>query len=178
MTPRLHTITHTTRVHASAEIVWHHITEVDIAAFSHPPILRLLDVPKPTHAEVTHAGEGGARIAYFANGLRFTQTITAWQPCHSYVFTFQPDPGFRVGYLLDLADGPFQMKTGAYEIEASDSAEMSHVTLSLTSTYQLRGIAGSLLALPVRAVLSLFQRYLLHGIRANAERDAHGGSHA
>ncbi|MBK8902118.1 MAG: SRPBCC family protein [Anaerolineaceae bacterium] len=161
-------IEHVTAVRAPAGIVWRHVTEVDIASFDHPAYLALLGIPKPLRAEVTQAGEGGRRVAYFANGRTFTQQITTWQPHTRYDFTFKASPGFRVGYLLDLADGPFQMTAGSYRIVPGQDA----VQLVLTSQFMLRGFIGWCLYLPVRLVLALFQRYLLRGIKANAERDA------
>ena len=168
---KIHRIEHSTSIHAPAEIVWNHITEVDIASFDHPAYLALLGIPKPLRAEVTNPGVGGRRTAYFANGRCFTQEITIWQPCKQYDFTFHADPGFRVGYLFDLSDGPFQMTAGSYRIVPSGG----RVQLFLASEYALRGFFGWCLAIPVRLVLNLFQRYLLRGIKANAEREA---SHA
>lgn len=108
-----HTIEHSTQINASAETVWQHITEVDIASFRHPAYFSLLGIPKPLRAHLDEPGVGGARIAYFSNKRHFSQEITEWQPFERYAFTFQADPGFRVAYVLDLADGPFQMKAGA-----------------------------------------------------------------
>ncbi len=167
MSKERHTIEHSTFINAPAEVVWQHITEVDIASFRHPAYFALLGIPKPLRAEIVRAGVGGARTAFFANGRRFIQQITAWQPFERYAFTFQADPGFRVGYLLDLADGPFRMAAGAYHITPGDGG----VTLALSSAYELHGLAGLGLRLPVRLVLELFQRYLLRGIKANAERE-------
>ena len=98
--------------------------------------------------------------------LRFSQEITDWHPGQRYAFTFRADPGFRVAYALDLCDGPFRMVAGAYEM----SATATGTRLALFSQYELRGATGALLGAPVRAVLGLFQQYLLRGIRANAER--------
>jgi hypothetical protein len=162
-----YTIEHAIHIRATAVSVWQHITQVDIASFRHPLYLSLLGIPKPLRAEVTRPGVGGARTAYFANGLRFTQEITEWQPSQRYDFTFQADPGFRVAYLLDLSDGPFQMKAGSYRIVPGEDG----VQLTLTSRYELNGIGGLSLHIPVRLVLELFQRYLLRGIKANAERE-------
>ncbi len=161
-------IEHVTNIQAPAEIVWQHVTEVDIASFRHPAYFTLLGIPKPLRAEVTEPGVGGRRVAFFDNGRTFTQEITAWQPHTQYDFTFKADPGFRVGYLLDLSDGPFQMKAGAYHIVPGQNG----VRLTLKSQYELRGFFGWCLAMPVRLVMDLFQRYLLRGIKANAERDA------
>ena len=163
----LHRVEHVTEVQAPADIVWRHVTEVDIASFRHPAYFKLLGIPKPLRAEVTQPGVGGRRVAFFDNGRTFTQKITAWQPNSQYNFTFQADPGFRVGYLLDLSAGPFQMKSGAYRIVPGEGG----VQLTLASQYELRGFWGWCLSIPVRLVLDLFQRYLLRGIKANAERD-------
>jgi hypothetical protein len=161
-----HRIESSTDVHASADAIWGEITEVDIASFQHPTYLRLLDIPKPLRAEIVATGVGGSRVATFGNGRRFSQRITEWQPHERYAFTFEPDPGFRVAYVLDLSRGPFRLCSGAYRIETSPSG----TRLSLASEYELEGTAGALLRWPTRGVLSLFQRYLLQGIKANAER--------
>jgi hypothetical protein len=155
-----------TRIAARPEAVWREVTDVDIASFRHPPYLAALGIPKPLRAEVVRSGVGGARVAYFSNGLRFSQEITAWEPCAHYAFTFKPDPGFRVAYLLDLADGPFRMVSGAYRLAPVEGGTV----LSLSSDYELRGLAGALLGVPVRLVLRLFQAYLLRGLGQNAVR--------
>ena len=151
---------------ASTESVWNQVTQLDIAAFRHPLYLSALGIPKPLRAEVLRGGVGGARVAHFSNNLRFAQEITDWKPGERFAFTFKPDPGFRVAYLLDLSDGPFRITAGAYDL--APSANGTHLTLS--STYDLHGVFGAILRWPVRLVLYLFQAYLLRGIRANAER--------
>ncbi len=165
-----HQIEHTANIAASAETVWQAVTQVDIAAFRHPAYLALLGIPKPLRAELLRTGVGGVRIAYFANKRRFAQTITAWQPPAHYAFTFKADPGFRVAYCLDLADGPFRMVAGAYQLGPA----VRGTRLVLSSQYELRGALGACLRVPVRLVLHLFQTYLLQGIQTNAERGAHG----
>lgn len=120
------------------------------------------------------ARAGGVRIAYFDNDKRFTQEVTFWKPLEQYSFTFRADPGFRVGHFLDLAEGPFRMKSGTYTISLIDGG----VRLRLTSRYELRSASGLCLSLPVWLSLGLFQNYLLRGIKANAEReDAKGNPH-
>jgi polyketide cyclase/dehydrase/lipid transport protein len=161
-------IEHSVNVAASAEAVWQEVTQVDIASIRHPLYLSVLGIPKPLRAEVLRSGVGGARIAFFANNLRFSQEITEWQPSERYAFTFKPDPGFRVAYFLDLSDGPFRMVAGAYRISRTELG----TRLSLSSQYELRGALGACLRSPVRLVLHLFQIYLLRGIRTNSERRA------
>jgi hypothetical protein len=163
-----HTIEHLVDIAAPAESVWHEVINVDIASFRHPAYLSLLGIPKPLRAEVVREGVGGARIAFFAHDRRFSQEITEWQPPERYSFTFKADPGFRVAYFLDLSDGPFRMAAGGYRISPSELG----TKLSLSSHYELHGVLGACLRLPVKLVLHLFQKYLLRGIRVNSERRA------
>jgi hypothetical protein len=172
---RRNVIEHSVDVDADDVIVWREVTDVDIASFKHPAYLSVLGIPKPLRAEVVRSGVGGARVAYFSNKLRFSQEITEWEPHVRYAFTFRPDPGLRVAYVLDLANGPFRMVSGAYRLTRSGDT----TRLTLSSAYELRGVAGVLLALPVRLVLHVFQKYLLRGIRVNSERRARTrGAHA
>jgi hypothetical protein len=166
--PTARQVRHSTRIEASAACVWEHITEVDIASFEHSLLLGLLGVPKPLSAEILREGVGGARVAHFAGSKRFVQEITEWSPPVSYAFTFEADPGFVVGHVLDLSSGPFRMVSGGYLI----SPDGDGVRLDLYSNYELRGLFGILLWLPVTLTLHIFQTYLLRGLRASAERDA------
>ena len=143
-------------IDVSAEQAWAEIIDLDITAFRHSVILQLLGVPKPLFAELQNPGPNGQRVAHFANGKTFTQQITRWDAQANFEFTFVAEPGFRVGYLLDLQKGAFQMKSGAYRIEKISDG----VRLYLSSKYQLTGLIGAILALPVRIVLYMFQRYL------------------
>ena len=133
---------------------------MDIASFRHPLYLRIFGVPKPLNAIVLASGVGGARVAHFSNGLRF--------PNASYAFTFHADPGFRVGWLLDLNTGPFRLRSGTYRLRQTAFG----VDLTLTTQYCLSGVVGTMLRLPVRLVLHRFQRYLLSGICRNAEQQS------
>jgi hypothetical protein len=167
-----HRIDHSVDVAAGPQRVWQEVTQVDIASFRHPAYLSALGIPKPLRAEVIRPGVGGARIAYFSNQLRFTQEITEWQPSERYAFTFKADLGFRVGYCLDLSDGPFRMVAGEYQLRETETG----TRLSLSSQYELRGVMGACLRYPVSRVLHLFQTSLLRGIRANSERRDRGSS--
>jgi hypothetical protein len=150
---------------AAAETVWRHVVEVDIASFNHPAYFSVLGIPKPLRAEMVRPGLGEERMAYFSGGRTFSQVITAWVPNERCDFSFEANPGFRVVYVLDLHSGPFQMKSASYRIRPGQEG----VWLSLSNEYVLRGLFGLAIYVPVRVVLSLFQRYLLNGIKANAE---------
>ena len=163
-------------INSSAADVWSQIIDLYITTFRHPAFFRLLDIPKPLKAELSHAGLGGERTAYFAGGKMFKQEIVLWQPPDAiesvgsfsrFNFTFRASPDFRVGYLLNLHSGPFQMKAGAYRIEPVEG----RVRLYLSSEYELIGFFGACLLAPVRCILFLFQLYLLRGIERNAESE-------
>jgi hypothetical protein len=164
-----HSIEHSVNVAASAEDVWQQVTQVDIASFRHPAYLSILGIPKPLRAEVLRPDVGGVRIAFFSNNRRFSQEITHWQPPERYAFTFTADPGFRVAYCLDLFDGPFRMVAGSYRLRRTALG----TDLTLSSQYELYGVLGACLRIPVRLVLQRFQAYLLRGLKRNAERGAH-----
>ena len=152
-------------VKATIDVIWRNVTEVDISNFRHPWYLALLDIPKPLSAEVIKGDVGGARIAYFENGKKFSQFITKWEPMRHYGFTFSPDPDFRVCFFFDISSGVFQMISGAYELNEKEQ----FVELSLTSNYRLRP-PWEWLNIPVRTVLTLFQKYLLSSIASNSEK--------
>ena len=154
-------------IDGTAEAIWQQIIDLDITAFDHPSYFRWLGIPKPLNAVVEKSGLGGIRTAHFANGNTFAQEITTWDPHERFCFSFRANKGFRVGHLLDLHDGPFQMKSGAYRIEPAANGKR----LYLASVYELNGVAGFLLRPPVRMVLYVFQRYLLSGIKKNLEQD-------
>lgn len=152
-------------INASPETIWEHITNVKIEQFSHPFIFRLLDIPKPMSAEVTSDGVGGRRIAYFNTDKRFIQEILTWEPYREYSFSFNPEKGFRVGYLFELSEGVFRILTGTYHLETSGPATI----LKLDTSYSIDKRLYFIFNPPARLILKGFQRYLLTSIKRNSE---------
>lgn len=152
---------------APAAMVWAHITNVRLEQFADPLLFRLLDVPKPLRADLLTEGVGGCRTAHFANGKKFEQRILRWEPHTHYAFSFNPEPGFRVGYLFELSAGMFRMLAGAYELHE----DANHTVLTLRTEYSVQRNMRWLLLGPITAVLYLFQRYLLRSIKRNAEHE-------
>jgi hypothetical protein len=163
---RRETIASAIRIQADAATVWEHITNVRLEQFADPLVFRLLDVPKPLRAELRADGVGGSRVAYFANGRRFEQRILAWEPPAHYAFSFNPEPGFRVGYVFELSAGLFRMLSGAYRLRPVAGGG---VELALHTEYSLQQNLRPVLYAAIRLVLWAFQRYLLRSIRRNAE---------
>jgi hypothetical protein len=158
------TLASSTRVLATPETVWRNITNVQIDSSIPPRLFTLLGIPKPLHAELFENPPERRRVAYFANGKRFSQEITSWQPLKSYAFTFRADSGFKVAYVLDLSRGPFRLVSGEYHMVDSPSG----VDLTLTSTYFVGGLMRAF-SMPIAIVMRAFQRYLLSAIKKSCE---------
>ena len=152
------------KIKGSSEEVWKNITNVRIDQFSHPFIFRILDIPKPLKAEIISDGEGGKRIAYFDNDKKFVQEILEWKPFNKYSFAFNPEKGFRVGYLFDLSDGVFKIPSGSYELTENEC-----IILRLQTAYSFNTYLFVFLYIPFTVVLKLFQTYLLKSIKKNSE---------
>lgn len=157
---------HTIHIAAPAEVVWREVTHVDVTDFSVPSFFALLGVPKPNRSEILQAGAQGIRKAHFSNGKAIRQTITVWEPPYRYAFQFHPEPGFRVAYFLDLAKGPFQIEESVYIIEETSTGVM----LTLQGRYTLRGFGRILLYPAINLTLNFMNRFLLKGIKSNAEK--------
>jgi hypothetical protein len=149
---------------ASPSVVWDNITNVKLEQFADPLIFRLLDVPKPMRAELLTNGAGGSRVAYFENGKRFAQEILLWEPYARYSFLFNPEPGFRVGYIFELSSGIFRMLSGAYYLREDNKGTW----LKLQTEYSVQRNISYVLLGPITLVLRIFQQYLLTSIKKNA----------
>ncbi|NQY28050.1 MAG: hypothetical protein HRT69_01105 [Flavobacteriaceae bacterium] len=145
--------------------IWNEITNVTVTQFKFPFLFSIIGVPKPLSAEVIRKGVGGYRVASFSNDAQFKQEILEWVENKKYRFKFNPTDNFRVGYLMNLSNGPFEIKTGGYELIKGKN----EVKLILSSNYKLNGFLGVIAHLPFRLVVYFFQKHLLNGIRKNLE---------
>lgn len=151
------------RLQATTSQVWEEITNVEISKFKFPLILMILGIPKPLAANVIKEGVGGYRVAKFSNGATFQQEILEWDLNRKYRFSFNASSNFKVGHVMNLSSGPFQIETGGYDLAQLEL----EVHLILSSNYRLNGFLGKALHLPFRFIVYLFQIYLLNGIRQN-----------
>lgn len=152
-------------INTCAETVWEHITNVKLDQYSHPFFFKVLGIPKPLRADLLVSGKDGQRIAYFNNGKRFIQQITAWKPLQEYAFDFNPEKGFVVGHFLDLSVGVFRIPQGMYLLTPRGST----ITLELSTTYSMDRKVYPVFYLPAQLILKAFQRYLLRSIKRNCE---------
>lgn len=152
-------------LNVGAADIWQEITNVKVEKFRFPLLFSVLGVPKPLSAQVIIEDVGGYREATFSNKAQFKQEILEWDLHKKYRFRFNPTADFRVGHVMSLAKGPFEIETGGYEL----FDHHGQVRLVLSSNYKLHGFTGALMHLPFRLVVYYFQKYLLQGIRKNLE---------
>lgn len=154
-------------IHRSAETVWDKITHVEIEHFQFPWYFRMLNIPKPIRAEITQEGVGGNRIAYFDNGKKFFQGISSWEKYKTYSFTFNPEDGFKAGYVFNIFNGVFKIVRGTYVLTPTDNG----VKITLKTDYSIQRNVYWLLNWPILLILTIFQKYLLNTIKVNSEAE-------
>lgn len=145
--------------------VWDQLTNVEIAHFRFPWYFRLLQIPKPIRAEITQEGVGGKRIAYFNNGKKFFQDIVSWEQYTTYSFTFHPEDDFKAGYFFNVFNGVFKIVRGTYVLTPTSNG----VKVTLKTDYSIQKNVSWFLHWPIRLILTVFQKYLLHTIKVNSE---------
>lgn len=156
-------ISNAIELQADPSDIWEEITNVMVAKFKFPFILKLIGIPKPLTARVIREGVEGYRVATFDNNAQFKQEILVWNVNKAYRFKFNPTKNFKVVHLMNLSNGPFEIQTGGYELLKKDNA----TKLVLSSDYKLKGLIGMIMHIPFRLVVFFFQKYLLKGIRNN-----------
>ncbi|KAB1160476.1 hypothetical protein F7018_00950 [Tenacibaculum aiptasiae] len=152
-------------LNSSPEQIWKEITDVMVNKFPYPIFLSILGVPKPVSAKVIKEGVGGYRVAHFSNDAEFQQEILEWDLHKKYRFSFNASDNFKVGHVMNLSNGPFEIKTGGYQLTRKSNG----VLLELSSNYKLKGFIGFILHLPFRFVTYKFQKHLLKAIKTNCK---------
>ncbi len=153
-------------IESEIERVWNFVTDVDVSAYRHPAIFRILGIPQPLRAELKGVGVGAERTAWFDNQKRFIQVVLDWRPPNYFRFTFTADPGFRAGYLFDLSSGPFRVLEGWYKHD--ENAPMQ-TRLTLGTRYLCAIHPIFVVPWIIRMVMPAYQRFLLRMIKANCE---------
>lgn len=143
--------------------VWKEITDVRLQNSKFPWYLKLVGIPRPLAATVMKEGVGGYREAYFEREVFFRQEIFEWKLYTKYRFKFNASKNFNIGPFLNLSSGPFEILTGGYDLYEKNEG----LLLILSSEYRLHGFMGKIFHWPFRAVVSLFQAYLLKAIMNN-----------
>jgi hypothetical protein len=169
-TPQSITITHTfIDIEASTEVVWENIKSVTAITESeqHLNWLHWLGLPRPVAATLSHEGIGGVRDATFENGLRFDETITAWDEHERISFTIVETSQDLLPPPLDLIDGErFDVLEGTYLIEPLADGT---IRLHLTSEHFLGTRFNRYGAWWTDQVMRNLQNYILEIVKERAE---------
>jgi hypothetical protein len=164
-------------IHAALPVVWRNIERV-------PPISRAelrpswanaIGFPRPIEATLSHEGVGGVRNASFERGVKFTETITAWEPNQRIVFTIQADTAAIPRSTLDehvtVGGRFFDVLTGEYDLQPLANGD---TLLHLSSRERLSTDFNAYAALWSDSVMRDMQSNILHVIRNRCE-SASGG---
>ena len=131
---RVETVT-TMDIDAPPAAVWPLVASVDsIRPEEQRSALYLaMGFPRPVAATLSHEGVGGVRVATFEGGLRFTETVTVWEPGRRLRFTIRAngdsippttlDPHVRMGGRY------FDVLVGEYELVPLDGGRRTHLVL-------------------------------------------------
>ncbi|MBX7117555.1 MAG: hypothetical protein K1X31_01010 [Gemmatimonadaceae bacterium] len=154
--------------------VWEEIASVDSIRPEEraPALYTAIGFPAPVAATLDRPGVGGVRIATFAWGIRFEETVTAWVPGRELAFAIRPDsipdlptldPHVRIG------GEHFDVLEGRYRIEPLADGR---VRLHLESRHRVRTRFNAYAGAWADLVMGSVQRGILHVIRARAEAPA------
>jgi hypothetical protein len=131
-------VQNTAHIAAAPDVVWREIKSVRAIS---PHELRFrfahfIGLPRPIEATLSSDGPGGVRIATFERGLRFSETVTAWEPGRRLSFSIRAEPAPAAALDEHVAvGGPyFDVLDGTYELEAASDGT---TLLKLTSHQRL-----------------------------------------
>jgi hypothetical protein len=160
-------------VEAPAAEVWPRLAEVPaIGEDEYPPSpLDRLGVPRPVRATVDRAALGGHRVGEFTHGLRFEETIVAFEPERRMTFDVRVDPERLRPHSAErhaFERGYFRFLDATYTLEPLGPGR---TRLALASRHVLTTSVNGYGRLWARAVTSDFQRRVLAVLKARLERD-------
>lgn len=162
------------RIHidASPDVVWRgliDIRQIDDAeqrwTFSHD----VVGIPRPKDARMEGAGVGAVRRLEWAQGVRFEEHITGWEPGRELRWTFHLGPEAQSRMLdehLKVDSAYLRLEEGVYRIEPTADGGSD---LVLTTRYWIRTPMNAYAAFWGRIFLGDFHRNVLGVIRDRAE---------
>lgn len=158
-------------IKADPQTVWRHITRVAPIAEAehHTSFFHLAGLPRPMQATLSFDGVGGVRRGQWEDGLVFIETITEWQPGHSYTMQMQADTR-RVQPsplpLSQIGGQYFDVIQGRYAIEPLDDGS---VILHFTSVHRLSTHFNFYGGLWTDLFMRDVQNYILQIVKARAQ---------
>ena len=122
-------------IDAPPATVWPLVASVDsIRPDERRPALFLaMGFPQPIAATLSHPGIGGVRVATFDGGLRFTETVTVWEPGRRLRFSIRANgesvPPETLDQHVRLGGRYFDVLVGEYELVPLDGGRRTHLVL-------------------------------------------------
>jgi uncharacterized protein YndB with AHSA1/START domain len=122
-------------IDAPPATVWPLVASVDSIRTEErrPALFLVMGFPKPVAATLSHEGVGGVRIATFEGGLRFTETVTDWEPGRRLRFTIRANGDSLPPTTLDphvtLGGRYFDVLSGEYELVPLDGGRRTRLVL-------------------------------------------------
>jgi hypothetical protein len=159
-----------TVIEADAATIWGQITRV-------PPIqeheresrlFQTLRIPRPIEATLEREGEGAIRHGIFEGGLRFVETVTAWQPGRELAFSIKADvAAIPAPHDLRLIGSRyFDVTSARYRFEPLGDGR---TRLYLSSTHRLSTHFNFYGVWWTEAILRDFQAHVLSVVKRRAE---------
>jgi len=158
-------------IDADAATIWRDITRVAPIqdAEQQQRFYQLAGLPRPLEAMLSHEGVGGVRTAIYANRLRFTEEIIAWEEQRSLTFTIVPDTAM-VGPsklpLKQIGGNAFSPLEATYTLEPLADGK---VLLHLSSKHRLSTRFNAYGGLWTDFIMSDLQADILRIVKARAE---------
>lgn len=161
-----------THIDASPEVVWNSLIDIrEISGaehrwtFSHD----VVGIPRPRDARMEGTGVGAVRRLEWADGVRFEEHITRWQPGRELAWTFHIGPDAQ-GRMLDehlkVDSAYLRLEEGRYRIEPTADGGSD---LVLTTRYWIRTPMNGYAAFWGQVFLGDFHRNVLGVIRDRVE---------
>ena len=166
-------------VRAAPGEVWRQIVEVPFIDDRElaPGLLHRLGLPRPLRATVDAPRLGGQRIGFFDGGLRFKETILAFEPQRRMLLGVTVDPATiaNLPSLRHALEGGY-MRLLAVEYRLHPQEVAGETRLSLACRYELRSSVNLYGQAWVNLILRDFEERLLPVIQARAEAAARRGT--
>jgi hypothetical protein len=168
------TVSSEIRIHAPAVTIWRNIERVPAIAPAElrPTWAHRIGFPRPVEATLSYEGVGGVRHATFEHGLRFIETVTAWEPEHRLAFGIRADTAHIPPTTLDqhvtIGGRYFDVLDGEYRLEPLPNGDtLLHLTSHQRLSTDFNGYAG----LWSDAVMQNLQTSILEVIQHRCERE-------
>jgi hypothetical protein len=131
---RVETVT-TMDIDAPPVAVWPLVASVDSIRPEElrPALFLAMGFPRPIAATLSHEGVGGVRVATFEGGLRFTETVTVWEPARRLRFTIRANGDSLPATTLDehvrMGGRHFDVLVGEYQLVPLDGGRRTRLVL-------------------------------------------------